>query len=117
MRQSVKPQLASWESAGHPSQVKLRKEWRQQPHDRLAAQAATIDPGPAGLTIAATTGPGRDSASIWKPLIDAFGPMLGEDPARPFHPCDDRIVSLALYHTIDVGIAHDVMIDAWWTSL
>jgi len=35
-------------------------------------------------------------------------------------PCrrhDDRIVSLGLHHTIDTGIAHDVIIDAWWTSL
>jgi len=54
-------------------------------HDQLAVQAATIDPGPAGLTIALTTGPGRNWASLWKPLIDAFGPVLGEDPARPFH--------------------------------
>jgi len=94
-----------------------RKAWKQNLHDRLAVQAATIDPGPAGLNIALTTGPGRNWASLWKPLIDAFGPVLGEDPARPFHPHDDRIVSLGLHHTIDTGLAHDVIIDAWWTSL
>jgi hypothetical protein len=94
-----------------------RKEWKQRRlHDRLAAQAATIDPGPAGLNIALTTGPGRNWASLWKPLLDAFGPVLGEDPTR-LHPHDDRIVSLGLHHTIDTGIAHDVIIDAWWTSL
>jgi len=215
MRQSVKPQLASWERAGHPSQVKLRrflahvdaiagpvlasvsdrvvaelivgfgdgaaligsghdlgnylfpvaqrlgpqrvaaifgrkiagpsslavgpaqpdtaqatpqfstrmagsaerKRWKQQLHDRLAEQAATIDPGPAGLTIALTTAPGRNWASLWKPVIDAFGPVLGEDPTRPFRPHHDRIVSLGLHHTIDTSIAHDVIIDAWWTRL
>jgi hypothetical protein len=94
-----------------------RKEWKQKLHDRLAVRAATIDPGPAGLTIALTTGPGRNWASLWKPLIDAFGPVLGEDPTRPFHPHHERIVSLALHHTIDTGIAHDVIIDAWWTRL
>ena len=93
-----------------------RQEWKQQLHDRLAAQAATIDPGPAGLTIALTTGPGRNWASLWKPLIDAFAPVLREDPTRPFHPHDDRIVSLALHHTIDAGIAQDVIINAWWTA-
>jgi len=56
-------------------------------------------------------------ASLCEPLIDAFGPVLGEDPTRPFHPHDDRIVSLALHHTIDTAIAHDVIIGAWWTSL
>jgi hypothetical protein len=94
-----------------------RREWKQELHDRLAVQAATIDPGPVGLTIALTTGPGRNWASLWKPLIDAFGPVLGEDPARPFRPHDDRIVSLALHHTIDPGIARDVIIDARWTRL
>jgi len=94
-----------------------RREWKEKLHDRLAVQAATIDPGPVGLTIALTTGSGRNWASLWKPLIDAFGPVLGEDPTRPFHRHDDRIVSLALHHTIDTGIAHDVIIDAWWTRL
>jgi hypothetical protein len=94
-----------------------RKEWKQQLHDRLAVQAATIDPGPVGLKIALTTGPGRNWSSLWKPLIDAFGPVLGEDPTRPFHPHDDRIISLDLHHTIGTGIAHDVIIDAWWTRL
>ena len=94
-----------------------REEWKQTLHDRLAVQAATVDPGPAGLTIALTTGQGRNWASLWKPLIDTFGPVLGEDPTRPFHPHDDRIVSLGLHHTIDSGIAHDVIINAWWTSL
>ena len=94
-----------------------RGQWKHELHDRLAGQAATIDPGPAGLEIALTTGPGRNWASLWKPLIDAFGPVLGEDPTQPFHPHDDRIVSLGLHHTVDTGIAHDVIIHAWWTSL
>ena len=94
-----------------------RTEWKQKLHDRLAVRAATIDPGPVALDVALTTGPGRNWASLWKPLIDAFGPVLGEDPTRPFHPHDDRVVSLGLHHTIDTGIAHDVIIDAWWTSL
>ena len=95
----------------------VRKEWKQQLHDRLAVQAATIDPGPAGLSIALRTGPGRNWASLCKPLTGAFGPVLGEDPTRPFHPHDDRIVSLALHHTTGTSIAHDVIIDAWWTRL
>ena len=94
-----------------------RRRWKQELHDRLAVQAATLCPGPAGLNIALTTGPGRNWASLWKPLIDAFGPVLGEDPARPFHPHNDRIVSLGLHHSIGAGLAHDVIIDAWWTRL
>ena len=95
----------------------VRKEWKQELHDRLATQAATIDPGPVELKIALTTGPGRNWASLWKPLIDAFGPVLGEHPTLPFHPLDDRVVSLSLHHTIDTGIAHDVIVNAWWIRL
>jgi hypothetical protein len=40
--------------------------------------------------------------------------VLGEDPIRPSHPRDDRIVSLSLHHHITGGIGHDVIIDAWW---
>ena len=43
MRQSVKPQLASWDRAGHPSQVKLR---------RFLAQVDAI----AGPVLAAVSG-------------------------------------------------------------
>jgi hypothetical protein len=93
-----------------------RSGWKQELHDRLAVQAATINPGPVELKIALTTGPRRNWASLWKPLIDAFGPVLGEDPTLPFHPHDDRIVSLGLHHTIDTGIGHDVLIDAWWAA-
>lgn len=84
---------------------------------RLAVQATAADRGPVGMDIAVPTGPGRNWASLWKPLIDAFGPVLGEVPARPFHPHDDRIVCLGRHHNIGIGISHDVIIDAWWTSL
>jgi hypothetical protein len=94
-----------------------RREWKQKLHDRLAVQAAVINPGPVALTIALTTGPDRNWVSLCKPLIDAFGSVLGDDPARPSHPHDDRIVSLALHHTIDARIGRDVIIDAWWTRL
>ena len=66
--------------------LSARRQWTQELRDRLAAQAALIDPGPAGLTIALTTGPGRNWASLCRPLIDASGPVPGEDPARPFLP-------------------------------
>ena len=47
-----------------------------------------------------------------KPLIDAFGPALGEVLLRAFQPNHDRIVRLGLQHHVTSGIGHDVTIDA-----
>jgi hypothetical protein len=69
------------------------------------------------MTIGITTGPRRNWANIWKPLIDAFGPVLGEHPEQPFHPNDDRITSLGLHHNVNSAIGHDVIITAWWINL
>ena len=83
----------------------------------LQAKGAVPGAGPISLTIGITTGPGRNWANIWKPLIDVFGPVLGEDPERPFHPNDDRIISLGLHHEVNTGIGPDVIITAWWMNL
>lgn len=95
----------------------VRKEWKETVRDRLLhAKAVAAGPGPIGMDIAITTGPTRNWANIWKPLIDAFGPVLGEDPGRPFHPNDDRIISLGLHHHINTAMGHDLIITAWWTN-
>jgi hypothetical protein len=96
----------------------VRKEWQISVRDHiLQAQDVPLGAGPVSLAIGITTGLGRNWANIWKPLIDSFGPVLGEDPERPFHPNDDRITDLGLHHYINTGIGHDVIITAWWMKL
>lgn len=96
----------------------VRPEWKAALHERLLqVQHAVLAAGPIGMTIEITTGPGRNWANVWKPLIDAFGPVLGENPGRPFHPNDDRIISLGLHHNVNTFIGHDVIIAAWWMNL
>ena len=96
----------------------VRKEWKTNLRDQiLQVQDAAPGAGPISLAIGITTGPGRNWANIWKPLIDAFGPVFGEDPGRPFHPNDDRITSLGLHHHVNTVIGHDVIITAWWMNL
>ncbi len=96
----------------------IRTEWKAAVRKRLLqVQHVTRAAGAIDMTIGITTGPGRNWANIWKPLIDAFGPVLGDNPERPFHPNDDRITSLGLHHDIDAAIGHEVIIATWWTSL
>lgn len=94
-----------------------RKEWKATLHDRLLqTQPTPVEAGPVSLDVAITTGPDRNWVNIWKSLVDAFVPVLGEDPRRPFHPNDDRITSLGLHHDVSAAIGHDVIIAAWWTA-
>ena len=96
----------------------IRPEWKATLRERLLqVQYAAPEEGAVGLTIGITTGPGRNWTNIWKPLIDAFGPVLGENPERPFHPNDDRVTSLGLHHNVNTAIGHDVIITAWWMNL
>jgi hypothetical protein len=82
-----------------------RTQWKATLRQRLLqVQHTALAAGPIGMTIVITTGPGRNWANIWKPLIDAFGPVLGENPGRPFHPNDNRITSLALHYNINTAI-------------
>jgi len=91
--------------------------WKQSIHDQLLfAGVRTVEPGPVAMRIVVTTGPGRNWANLWKPLLDAFGPVLGEPATMPFHPRDDRITDLGLHHNIDTRIGHDVIITAWWQA-
>jgi hypothetical protein len=96
----------------------IRTQWKTTLHERLLqVQHAVLAAGPIGMTISITTGPGRNWANIWKPLIDAFGPVLGENPEQSFHPNDDRITRLSLHHNVNTEIGHDVIITARWINL
>jgi hypothetical protein len=96
----------------------VRKEWKITLREQLLqVQHAVPAAGPIGMTISIITGPGRKWANLWKPLIDAFGPVLGENPEQPFHPNDDRITSLGLHHNVNTAIGHNVIITAWWMNL
>ena len=68
--------------------------------------------GLAAMELSLMAGPGRHWANLWKPLIDAFGSVLGEVLLRAVQPNHDRIVRLGLQHHVTRGIGHDVTIDA-----
>lgn len=94
-----------------------RTEWKAALRQRLLQAGVTqAPPGPVAMQIAITTGPSRAWPNLWKPLLDAFGPVLGEDPALPFHPHDDRITELGLHHDLQPDLGYDVLIQAWWNS-
>lgn len=85
--------------------------YKQQIHDQLVAAGATAAlPGTAlRATIGFRHSPARNWLNLWKPTLDALGPLIGEGP-RPWHPRDGAIVELALHSTVDAAVGWDVEI-------
>ncbi|MFJ2028599.1 hypothetical protein [Streptosporangium sp. NPDC087985] len=93
--------------------------WKQQIHDACSAVvSAPLPQGPVALCIRFRVSSQRNWSTLWKPAIDALGPLLGmADPGKPFRPDDDRVVDLALHRVIDDALSHDVDIAVWWRQL
>jgi hypothetical protein len=90
--------------------------WKQQIREVCARVVAAPQPaGPVALRVHFAVARRRNWAALWKPAIDALGPVLGVgDPAMPFRPDDDRVVELELHRTIDDGLGDAVQIEYWW---
>lgn len=92
--------------------------WKQQITDAVAASVTSAPQGGLELHVACAVASSRNWAALWKPAIDALGPILGVDnPAAPFAPRDDRIVRLALHRTIDDSLGHRVRLAVWWREI
>jgi hypothetical protein len=93
--------------------------WKQQIHeacDRLLSEP--LPAGPVAVRIQFGVSSRRNWSTLWKPAIDALGPMLGMVNAdHPFRPDDDRIVDLELHRNIDDSLGNDVVIGVWWQRL
>ncbi|XVU25326.1 hypothetical protein ACQPZJ_50525 [Actinoplanes sp. CA-054009] len=106
-----------------PAQLTVRTQmsaqtsaWKEAIHMACRnAVAAPLPAGPLALQLVFGVSRRRNWTTLWKPAIDALGPMLGmPNAAQPYQPDDDRIVDLALHCHIDDSLGHDVVIQAWW---
>ncbi|MGI5254060.1 hypothetical protein [Actinacidiphila glaucinigra] len=93
--------------------------WKAAIHEGCRAARPALPPGvPVELHLRFEVSARRNWSTLWKPAIDALGPLLGSpDPERPYRPHDDRIVSLALHRALDESLGHDVVITAWWRAV
>jgi hypothetical protein len=91
-------------------------DWKEELH--AAVQAVTPSPAPAGpvaLAIRFTLSRRRNWTALWRPALDALGPILGVgDPTRPYRARDDRITALDLHRRLDDSIGHGVRLEIWW---
>jgi hypothetical protein len=85
--------------------------YKQQIHDQLD-KADELPDGPVTLQIAFAVGPGRNWLNLWKPTVDALGPLLGStEPDKQWHPRDGRIVQLGLHCVVDPDLRNDVVME------
>ena len=116
-RPASSDQRAGWASAWvHARGSATARAWKAQIRDQVAAQCGGVAPdGPLELEVAFRVGPRRSWANLWKPAIDALGPVLGiVTPRRPFHPRDGRIVRLGLHRSVVPDLGDDVQLAFRW---
>jgi hypothetical protein len=116
---NASPEKEGWTSFQHDTRGVsiVNKEWKGAIRDSLqdAVKAHQIDPlkpGAVELQLVWKCSSERNWISLWKPTIDAMGPVLGEK--RPFNPNDDSIVSLMLHLNTNNSIGWSVQIGMMW---
>lgn len=93
--------------------------WKEQVTEACAAAARDDTPTTQAvvLDLGFVVSSLRNWTTLWKPTIDALGPLLGTSASEaPWAPRarDDRIVELGLHRTTDNSVGYDVVIRAWW---
>lgn len=115
---NVFPEKEGWVYFLHDTGgVSVQKpKWKCDIRQALQAQhVALLQPGAIELQLVWRCSSQRNWVSLWKPVIDAMRPVLGEpDSHRPFHPNDDRIVSLTLHLHVDNSLGWTVQIGMLW---
>jgi hypothetical protein len=94
-------------------------EWKQQLHDAVRdVTTAPAPPGAVAVELRLSVSRRRNWTALWKPAIDALGPILGvRDPTRPYLADDDRITDLSLHRRFDDLLGDRVIVELWWRSL
>lgn len=93
-----------------------KSEWKERIRKSLASSCTSpLPPGAANVRLAWRCSDARNWSSLWKPTGDAMEPVLGcENPQRPYHLNDDRIVDLEFHRNIDNTLGHNVVVGMWW---
>ena len=93
--------------------------WKEEIRRACAEQAkGRLVGGPVTLEVHYRLSSRRNWVNLWKPTIDALGPILGApDAHRPYNVEDDRITALCLTRSTDDSLGWKVLIEASWAAL
>ena len=90
-------------------------DWKEQLYHACRRQTSgPVPPGPVAVQVRLTVSRQRNWSALWKPALDALGPILGvPDPTRPYRAADDRITVLGLHRRLDDTVGHRVGVEIW----
>jgi hypothetical protein len=113
--------VSGWKHAAISTTVDdMTPAWKQELAAALPADTRELRDGPVELQVS-LRGARQKLVSgnwheYWKPTVDALSRILGEEnPARPYHPRDDRITSLGFHRVIE-GEGKAIQIELWWRT-
>jgi hypothetical protein len=73
--------------------------------------ARELAPGPVGLQVSFTVGPGRSWLNLWKLAIDGLDPLLGRSfPDDEYDPKDGRVVRLGMHVRVDPAVGWNTVL-------
>lgn len=109
--------LSGWSFASAVTHSSVEKvAWKEAVRAQIAGQVSDAPgSGAIDMQICFRISGRRNWSTLWKPAIDALGPVLGEG-SRPFHPKDDRIVRLGLHRVVDSSVGWSVDLGVWWRA-
>ena len=93
--------------------------WVEELRRTLArAGSVPLPEGPIQLRIHLRLPASRNWVALWRPAVDALGPILGYDHTRdPYHPRDDRLTRLEFHRQADDRIGNRAEVEYVWTPL
>lgn len=109
------PPVMQVRARGHPE----APDWMEQVSDACAAAVDSDELGTEAVRLDLTFAVSslRNWTNLWKPTIDALGPLLGTHSSEaPWASRDDRIVDIGLHRITDNSLDHDIDIRVWWRA-
>jgi hypothetical protein len=106
---------AGWHRASASSRASASTHaWKAEIARAISQQTSPAPVGPVAMHLQFRVSPQRNWTTLWKPALDAMGPILGFPAGRPFSPYDDRVVQLGLHRVLDSTQGWRVDIEVWW---
>jgi hypothetical protein len=106
--------------ASSPVRVSLtmspeRREWKETIARVVGVHECASGNAQVELALRFRVSPRRNWVTLWKPVIDALGGVLGEGN-RVWHPRDDRISLLILKRELAPELGWEIELDVSWAT-